>query len=76
MKFNEINDVRTRLQTINECLRAQPLMCPAHLNGKPVVSSNTTNKNDRFAPLSPPAVDFAVRFTLKPPTATVCVYWF
>jgi len=76
LKFNEINDVRTRLQTINECLRAQPPIGPASSNGKSVVSSTTTNKNDRFAPLSPPAVDFAVRFTLKPPTATVCVYWF
>jgi hypothetical protein len=51
-------------------------MCPAHSNGKPAVSLTTTNKNDRFAPLSPPAVDFAVRFVLKPPTTAVCVYWF
>jgi hypothetical protein len=71
-----MNDVRTRLQTINECLRAQPQIGPASSNGKPVVSSTTTNKNDRFAPLAPPAVDFAVRFTLKPPVAPVCVYWF
>jgi hypothetical protein len=76
LKFNSFNDVMTRFQPTNECLRAQPVISPAHSNGKPVVSSTTTNQNDRFAPLSPPAVDFGVRFVMKPPTAAVCVYWF
>jgi hypothetical protein len=74
LKFNDLNNVRTRLQTINECLWTQPRIGPASANGKPAVSSTTTNKNDRFAPLSPPAVDFAVRFELKPPVAGMCVY--
>jgi hypothetical protein len=76
MKINDINHMMPRIQTINECLRVQPLLCPAHSNGKPVVSSTTTNKNDRFAPISPVAVDFAVRFVLKPATSPCVVYWF
>jgi hypothetical protein len=44
--------------------------------GKLVVSSTTTNKNDRFAPISPRAVDFAVRFVLKLATSPCVVYWF
>jgi hypothetical protein len=65
LNFDGINDMMPRRQTINECLRAQPSIGPAHSNGKPVVSSTTTNLNDRFAPISPPAVDFTVRFVLK-----------
>jgi len=76
LNSNDIHYVMPRRQTINECLRAQPSIGPVHSNGEPVVSSNTTNKNDRFAPISPPAVDFAVQFVLKPPAASACVYWF
>ena len=43
-------DVMTRLHTINEFLLARPQICTAQSNGKQVVSSTTTDKNDRFAP--------------------------
>lgn len=76
MKFNDFNDTRTRLQTVNKCLRAQPPIGPASSNGKPVVSSTTTNNNDRFAILLPTAIDFAVRFTLKPTVVPVSICWF
>jgi hypothetical protein len=75
LKFNDINHMMPQLQTVNECLRAQPSIGPVHSNGEPVVSSTTTSTNDRFAPISPPAVDFGVRFVLKP-AASACVYWF
>jgi len=73
LKFNDINHMRPQVPTANECLRAQPQMYPASSNGKLVVSSTTTNKHDRFASISPPAVDFAVRFTLKSPAVSARV---
>jgi hypothetical protein len=76
LKFSDIDNVKLRLQPVNERLRVQPSMCPAHSNSKPVVSSITTNKKQPVCTVSPPAVDFAVRFTLKSPTASMCLYWF
>jgi hypothetical protein len=49
LKFDDINHTVPRLETINECLRTQIPISPAHSNGKPVVSSTTTNPSVRFA---------------------------
>jgi hypothetical protein len=49
MKTDDINNVRPRLQTINECLRVPPEACPAHSNGEPDAPSTTNNIGVRFA---------------------------
>jgi hypothetical protein len=52
MKTNDISNATPGLQTINECPRVLPEKHPAHSNGKPAVSSTTTNINVWFVPLS------------------------
>jgi hypothetical protein len=60
-------NVMMRLQTINECLWAQPPMCPPHSNSKPVVSSSTnkttkTTKTTGLPPFHRPPLILPVRF--------------
>ena len=52
MNFGDINPAMPQPQPINECLRVQSTMDPAHSIGKPGVSPTTTNIDVRFAPFS------------------------
>lgn len=54
MNTHDHNDTQLRLQTISECLRANPVTTsPAHSNGKPDVAPATTRIDVRFAAASP-----------------------
>lgn len=52
MKINDTNDVLKWLRTINECRRTQVPRYHASSDGKPFVTSTTTNPNVRFASIS------------------------
>jgi hypothetical protein len=57
----DINNKMVWLQSTGGLLRAQPMMlCPAHSDGKPGVSSTVTKINVRFAP------DSLLQLEIKP----------
>ena len=70
--MNSANNISamSQAQTINECLRGQTSVNPAHSNGKPDVSSTTINIDVRFASHSTQPVQIKRRQTkMKKPVS-------